>query len=289
MKKTILLTILLASFSAFGTEYNLGLRAGGGMGFSDLRQANEKHDDSHMIFGGLRPSITKGKWDLGLNIDFLKYTVNTDLATGPFQRAEHSNENVLFSLAPKYIVSDKFKIGPYIGRYLDKNILSQNTRSQSVVGIEADYNITKRLAVIFGLEHSTDSPSRHRMAKIGISFDLFPAKKQAKPAPRAIVPVCKTKTHTVYFGFDKHEISKADMDRLNAYLDGAEKGLMAGGHTDTQGPDEYNMKLSEKRLQSVMKVIEERGFKVDGNFYGEKNPVSDKHRNNRRVEIKDCQ
>ena len=156
-----------------------------------------------------------------------------------------------------------------------------------MVGIEADYNITKRLAVIFGLEHSTDSPSRHRMAKIGISFDLFPPKKQPA-APKDMAPVCHTKTHTVYFGFDKHEISKEELERLNAYLDGAEKGLMAGGHTDTQGPEEYNMKLSEKRLKSVLDVVEARGFKVDGNFYGENNPVSDKHRNNRRVELKDC-
>lgn len=69
--------------------------------------------------------------------------------------------------------------------------------------------------------------------------------------------------------------------------------LSLEGHTDSQGDDDYNQKLSEKRAQSVKKYlvgkgIEEARIKAVG--YGETKPIADNataegREKNRRVEF----
>ncbi|MEZ5066160.1 MAG: OmpA family protein [bacterium] len=85
-------------------------------------------------------------------------------------------------------------------------------------------------------------------------------------------------------------------------LDGVAESLKAwpevrvevGGHTDSQGNDSYNLKLSEKRAQSVMRYLISRGVgagQLEAKGYGETAPVadngtSDGRAKNRRVELK---
>lgn len=77
---------------------------------------------------------------------------------------------------------------------------------------------------------------------------------------------------------------------LNKYPD---TDILVEGHTDSDGSDEYNQRLSERRVQAVVAYIVTNG--VSGNRftaigYGEKQPVasndtSDGKRLNRRVEV----
>lgn len=67
-----------------------------------------------------------------------------------------------------------------------------------------------------------------------------------------------------------------------------------GGHSDSQGGDDYNQKLSERRANSVMKYLAGRGIdagRIAAKGYGEVQPVdtnesADGREANRRVELK---
>ena len=67
-----------------------------------------------------------------------------------------------------------------------------------------------------------------------------------------------------------------------------------GGHTDAQGSDSYNLKLSQRRAQSVMDFLVARGVdagRLSAKGYGETQPVDtnetpEGRELNRRVEMK---
>ena len=101
----------------------------------------------------------------------------------------------------------------------------------------------------------------------------------------------------ILFGFDSSELSsdaKANIGKfatiLNKYPD---TDILVEGHTDSDGSDEYNQSLSERRSQSVVAYCVTLGvtgqrFTTIG--YGEKQPVatndtSEGKRLNRRVEV----
>jgi outer membrane protein OmpA-like peptidoglycan-associated protein len=60
------------------------------------------------------------------------------------------------------------------------------------------------------------------------------------------------------------------------------------GHTDTQGSEEYNQKLSERRAQAVSTALIQQGVmqsRITTIGYGESQPISSDHAMNRRVKV----
>lgn len=102
---------------------------------------------------------------------------------------------------------------------------------------------------------------------------------------------------TIYFDFDKAVLKdegKAELDKLVETLNTSkEYNLVIGGHTCNIGDENYNMKLSEKRAQAVVKYLLSKGVNnayVGSNNYGEEKPAvensSMKNRKmNRRAEF----
>jgi outer membrane protein OmpA-like peptidoglycan-associated protein len=104
--------------------------------------------------------------------------------------------------------------------------------------------------------------------------------------------------NNLFFDFDKAVLrpeSFPELDRIVALMN--EKPTMQieiSGHTDSAGPDKYNMGLSERRAKSVVQYL--NGKKIEKSrmnvvFFGESMPVdtndtSDGRRRNRRVEFK---
>lgn len=95
------------------------------------------------------------------------------------------------------------------------------------------------------------------------------------------------------FDFDKAEIKpdgRVRMDEIISWLNqrGAELGVVVStGHTDSIGSDEYNMKLSERRAESVKDYLVSQG--VDANRIrtegmGERQPAADNKTNDGRAE-----
>jgi outer membrane protein OmpA-like peptidoglycan-associated protein len=85
---------------------------------------------------------------------------------------------------------------------------------------------------------------------------------------------------TIYFDFDKSnlkEAGKAELDKLATKLNASkEYDIVIGGHADSTGPEDYNMRLSERRAQEVVKYLLMKGVNnayVGSNNYGETKPA----------------
>ncbi|NND45002.1 MAG: OmpA family protein [Xanthomonadales bacterium] len=101
----------------------------------------------------------------------------------------------------------------------------------------------------------------------------------------------------VLFDTDKAELKPgADLtlDRLVAFMnDYPERELRIEGHTDSRGPDEYNLTLSERRANAVRVALIARGVsaeRLQSIGLGERYPVASNdssagQQQNRRVEI----
>jgi len=102
----------------------------------------------------------------------------------------------------------------------------------------------------------------------------------------------------VYFVTDKSVVMAMytkDLDEVAKIMqEHKDVNVTISGHADSQGPDEYNMKLSERRADYVINFLVKKGIdktRLMKSFFGERNPVSDNNTidgrsQNRRVEIK---
>jgi len=108
----------------------------------------------------------------------------------------------------------------------------------------------------------------------------------------------------IYFAFNKAAILPESFDAIdnqivvmmNRY---PTMVIEIGGHTDSQGTDEYNMKLSQARAESVKKYLIEKGIaadRIEAKGYGETKPIApntingkdnpEGRKKNRRTEFK---
>jgi outer membrane protein OmpA-like peptidoglycan-associated protein len=95
-----------------------------------------------------------------------------------------------------------------------------------------------------------------------------------------------------FFATDSHHISHAGKQRLRDFFNEATAfGYIIVGHTDARASDEYNMRLSYRRANSVAAVALASGARViDVRGYGERRPratnaTAEGMAQNRRVEI----
>lgn len=107
----------------------------------------------------------------------------------------------------------------------------------------------------------------------------------------------QTLTAAIYFDYDASKADNSSLRQLNRVVDAMQKcaklELQVGGYADSDGSENYNYKLSEKRAKSVLKYIMGQGIsdrRLKYNAYGEKYPLSNNNTNegkqqNRRAEI----
>jgi outer membrane protein OmpA-like peptidoglycan-associated protein len=100
-----------------------------------------------------------------------------------------------------------------------------------------------------------------------------------------------------FFDFDKSTLRPTAVVKLDAaaktLADMGYPAINISGHTDWIGSDEYNIKLSDRRANSVMKYLEEKGVPADkmtAQGFGETRPIAtnetaEGRQQNRRVEI----
>jgi OOP family OmpA-OmpF porin len=126
-----------------------------------------------------------------------------------------------------------------------------------------------------------------------------PPPEKPKPAPEKPKPVAEKVTFAadVLFDFDRSVIKpegKSKLDDISNKVRGINlEVVIAIGHADWIGTDEYNQRLSVRRAESVKAYLVAKG--IEGNrIYtegkGEKQPVADNktregRAKNRRVEI----
>ncbi|WP_397535381.1 outer membrane protein OmpA [Roseateles sp.] len=124
-----------------------------------------------------------------------------------------------------------------------------------------------------------------------------PPKPAAPPAPPKPVSEKVTFAADAFFDFDKAVLkteAKAKLDDLVSKTGGINlEVIIAVGHTDSVGSDEYNQKLSVRRSEAVKAYLVTKGVEKNRVYTegkGEKQPVADNktgegRSKNRRVEI----
>jgi len=115
-----------------------------------------------------------------------------------------------------------------------------------------------------------------------------------------LVPLSSGKTGSllVFFDNDKAELKPESMPELERVIElmreNANISVRFEGHTDDKGSDDYNIKLSERRAESVRDYIIAAGIekaRIESAGYGKKKPLSsatteDARAMNRRVEMR---
>ena len=121
-----------------------------------------------------------------------------------------------------------------------------------------------------------------------------PAAPKAPPPPAAVKVTYAADT---FFDFDKSVIkaeAKANLDDLAEKVKAINlEVIIAVGHADAIGTDEYNQKLSVRRAEAVKAYLVSKGISANRVYTegkGEKQPVADNRTSegrakNRRVEI----
>jgi OOP family OmpA-OmpF porin len=102
------------------------------------------------------------------------------------------------------------------------------------------------------------------------------------PAPKPAARVIDRLTIHVNFDFDKSDITKADVAELKKAIDFLWKypnaKVKLEGHTDSNGTEEYNQKLSERRAEAVRQYLIKEGAvekaMISATGYGELRPVA---------------
>jgi outer membrane protein OmpA-like peptidoglycan-associated protein len=104
--------------------------------------------------------------------------------------------------------------------------------------------------------------------------------------------------NNVFFDFDKATLkpeSYPELNRLVMFLNNnAGVNVQIAGHTDSVGPEPYNLDLSKRRANSVVQYLYDKGVtkeKVKTVFFGETKPIDtnatrEGRQKNRRVEFK---
>lgn len=104
--------------------------------------------------------------------------------------------------------------------------------------------------------------------------------------------VCGVMNSDQLFKTDSYRISHTGQSRLRQFFgETSARAFIIAGHTDSRASDEYNMRLSVNRANSVARVAQATGAKiVDVRGYGERQPRATNRtragmQQNRRVEI----
>lgn len=144
-----------------------------------------------------------------------------------------------------------------------------------------------------------DTPSNTAVDNRGCPMPEYPAVVKA-PEPEVAAPaevITLSDQGNVLFAFDSAELTaeaRNQLQGLMARLANADVvSIKVLGHTDSQGSDAYNQKLSERRASSVVTFLVGQGVaseKISSQGLGESQPVADNdseqgRATNRRVEL----
>jgi OmpA-OmpF porin, OOP family len=136
--------------------------------------------------------------------------------------------------------------------------------------------------------------TRVQARRLSVAEDKLRRAGKVTEEPRGTVV---TLTSAVLFPFDDATLRDESEKHLAQLADGLmetkERDLIIEGHTDTTGPHEYNVELSQKRAEAVKDYLVKQGYdanRISTKGLGEERPLApndtvENRATNRRVEI----
>ena len=180
--------------------------------------------------------------------------------------------NVLYDFMPASAIT------PYIGAgvgvaFVDSNAALGSTQFayQAMLGLAANVSNTMRI-VVEGRYAGTTNPSvnvpgvgtvgfqnQNILALLGVQFKFgAPAQPLPPPAPSVATP-----SFMVFFDWDRSNLSQQALATIKQAADTfktrGNARITATGHTDTSGPEAYNMALSLRRANAVKDALVREG------------------------------
>lgn len=241
---------------------------------------------------------TINRWAIGFNLGHR--WVNSG-APIPGARVEPIGNQLIGSVAASYLLDriDTKLIFEVFGskpaQQRESNPKRAATSGEFLFGVKHDYNTSLALHGGIGteIEHGVSSPDWRIYT--GVNYAFGPVFK--KPSD-VVVTDEKIVLRSVLFEFDSDNmISESDpiLGEVIATLRKRPfKKIVITGHTDSVGPREYNLRLSERRAAAIRNYLIEKGqFKpaeVESIGKGDSEPVADNgnfqgRQANRRVEF----
>ncbi len=179
--------------------------------------------------------------------------------------------NVLYDFMPAAAFT------PYIGAgagvaFIDSNASLGSTQFayQGMLGIAANINPSMRV-MVEGRYLGTTNPSvntpigtisfqnQNILALIGLQFKFGAPEAPPPPPPATVAPP----SFMVFFDWDRSNLSQQALNTIKqaaaAFKSKGNARITATGHTDTSGPEAYNMALSLRRANAVKDALVREG------------------------------
>jgi outer membrane protein OmpA-like peptidoglycan-associated protein/tetratricopeptide (TPR) repeat protein len=175
-----------------------------------------------------------------------------------------------------------------------KNVIETRTSgADGIVSYNVDCNKAYTLQVAKdGFESNTFPIVKTSGGTVNVAADLQPID--------VIVTEKEIILKEIFFEFNKSNITQEgafELDKLVQVMKNNDQlVIMAKGHTDSRGSDQYNMNLSDKRAKATVQYVISKGVpasRISGKGYGESEPKVDckencteeEHAQNRRSEF----
>ena len=165
-----------------------------------------------------------------------------------------------------------------------QNAQGQLTRTQDALNMTAEQLANEKAA-----REAAEKRARDAMDKLALAAALA-----IKEEPRGTVILLPG---AVLFASNKSELLETAKQKLDAVAEALknqdDRKIVVEGHTDSQGTEQSNVELAQRRAQSVSDYLISRGVKADAisaSGIGQGRPIADNksaegRANNRRVEI----
>ena len=195
-------------------------------------------------------------------------------------------------------VLDKFSRKPIRAKIVYENLTSNkelginesnpsNGNYKIAVPVGANYGYLAQAEGYMSVTQSLNAINLEEAQTITQDLYLMPIKKGTQIA-----------LNNIFFDYNKTELNKesfAELNRLvNMMKQNPKMKIAIGGHTDSKGSDEYNLKLSSERANSVQEYLLKKGIdqsRMSIKTLGKSDPLTTNEENpdgaalNRRVDI----
>lgn len=170
--------------------------------------------------------------------------------------------NALYDFMPTSVVT------PYVGAGAGIGFVTSSTvfAYQGIVGVA--WNADRNLRVsLDGRYYATTNPTLNNVSwtnnnisvMLGVQFKFREAPAAPPPPAAAIAPP----SFMVFFDWDRSNLSQQALNTIkqaaSAFKTKGNASIMATGHTDTTGPEAYNMALSLRRANAVKDALVREG------------------------------